>query len=116
MIPVEGVAMHLISTVAVVAIVVAGSGSALAQPAAGIQPSPYGSLFGKPPKVSAPSPLRFTVMPRLSTILQGAAKPAVVCGMTLLPGDSKIDLGFQRLVLPGSPAFTIRKVQPTTCR
>jgi hypothetical protein len=55
-------------------------------------------------------------MPRLSTIPQGAAKPAVVCGMTLLPGDSKIDLGFQRLVLPGSPAFTIRKVQPTTCR
>jgi len=47
-------------------------------------------------------------------------KPRVVCGMTLVPGDPKIDPGIalkRRPEGPGSETkYTIRTVQPSICR
>jgi hypothetical protein len=71
-------------------------------------------LFGqqkkapKPPKVdwnwrpfSAPAP---------------AQKPAVICGMTLVPGDRKVDPKMKVVPSDRGVAYALRVVPPTVCK
>lgn len=42
--------------------------------------------------------------------------PTVKCGMTMIPGDPKIDPGILKPQVRGSARFTIRAVEPALCR
>ena len=45
------------------------------------------------------------------------AKPTVVCGMTLVPADPKVDARMMRVPAPDSGVtFTLRSVQPPICK
>ena len=80
------------------------------QPRPPVQPPDQPSLPRRPSVQLRPSIERFA---------QRLAKPRVVCGMTLIPGDPTIDPGI--VVKPdprqaGNPTkYTIRPVQPTIC-
>ena len=45
------------------------------------------------------------------------AQPSVVCGMTLVPGDPKVDPKMRNVAVPDrGVTFTMRGVQPTICQ
>src|SRR4051812_9529789 len=46
---------------------------------------------------------------------EAAAKPAVVCGMTVVPADSKIDPGVAHTLKDSGVKYTLKVVQPTVC-
>jgi len=65
-----------------------------------VQPkNPFGRLFV--PATTKASPVQ---------------PPNVVCGMTLVPADPKIDTGIRHRVPENAPRFTIRTVRPEICR
>jgi hypothetical protein len=114
--------MQITAIMAFVAVVHIGSASIGAQqPADGLPPqaSPFGNLFA--PSSKPPSPPRFlfpTPTPRLNQP-QGvplAQKPAVVCGMTLIPGDPNVDPGIRHEVPEDGPKYLIRSVDSKHCR
>lgn len=88
-----------------------GSASALVRPPAkpgwdADRKNPYSRLF-KPPTL----PTAVVAPPQ-----PAAGKPEVKCGMTLIPLDPAID---PRMVVPPQPSstkFTIRAIDPPTCR
>jgi hypothetical protein len=45
----------------------------------------------------------------------GATGPRVVCGMTLVPADPKVDPKMRAEVPDRGVAFTMRAVRPTIC-
>src|ERR1044071_5475526 len=96
--------MRLTAIVGFVAAVHIGSGSVAAQqpPTNGLplQASPLGALFtsknrpGPPPRLLFPTP---------TPNVRVAAKPTVVCGLTLIPGDSNVDPGIRYEVPQDGP-------------
>jgi hypothetical protein len=55
------------------------------------------------------------VVEEVVTQINPPAAPTVVCGMTLIPGDSGIDRGIVRKP-QSNVKFTIRTLPPPTCR
>ena len=114
--------MRITAMVAFVALVPIGPASSAAQqPANGAPPSvhAFGSLFVPPSKPpSAPRFLFPTPPPALNRPQDaaGTSKPAVVCGLTLIPGDPDVDPAIGRDVPRDGPRFSIRSVVPKVCR
>ena len=103
--------MRITAIVAFVAVVHIGSTSIAAQ-----QPT---NLFA--PKSKPPSPPRFlfpTPTPTLNqpSDLRVAAKPTVICGLTLIPADPNVDPAIRHEVPEDGPRFLIRSVDPKICR
>ena len=72
------------------------------------------NLFGK----AIPTPKPPSVDWNWRPLAEGAraARPSVVCGMTLIPADPKIDPRMRVSPPAGGATFTMRAVQPTICR
>jgi hypothetical protein len=71
-------------------------------------------LFGQPKK--APNPPKVDWNWRPVAAPASAQKPAVICGMTLVPADPKVD---PRMKVPAPDrgvAFAMRTVPPTVCK
>lgn len=116
--------MRVASIVLLVAVVLAGSASMSAQQVPGGLTMPpwfptaqaansLGNLFPKPGKAASTAPLLFTT-PSLDQRVPQALR--VVCGMTLIPADPKLDAAIRHAVPENGPKFTIRTVDPQTCR
>lgn len=89
-----------------------GPASALVRPAVKFgwdvdRKNPYSRLFKTPA-----SPTAAVVTPARPA----AGKPEVKCGMTLIPIDPALDPRMVVPPLPSSTKFTIRAIDPTTCR
>ena len=87
--------------------------------AAAAQPRPadkqFGNLF-RTPTTTGPSVRLQQPQARLPKPTQPfLTPPTVVCGMTLVPGDPKIDKGIQHEA-PKTPRFSIQTIQPQVCR
>jgi hypothetical protein len=91
------------------------SSLALAQPGSPAVSKPFGDLF----RPAAPGPgVRLQLPPHVfvkRAVPPPTSKPDVVCGMTLVPGDPKMDKGIQHDT-PKNPHFSIRAVEPEVCR
>lgn len=73
---------------------------------------PFINLFGQKP---SPKPPSIDWNWRPSADQNPAAKASVVCGMTLLPADPKIDAGIRHVPDRGV-AITMRAVTPPVCK
>lgn len=74
--------------------------------------NPYGKLFEPNIPRSSGDPRS----PVSSPPATEAGSPKVVCGMTLIPADPAIDPGIAVELPNTSMRFTIRAVEPPTCR
>jgi hypothetical protein len=107
--------MRIAAFIAFVAVVHIGSASiAAGQSTNGL--APRANLLAPPSKPAAPPRYLFPTPLSQAAGAQAAAKPAVVCGMTLIPGDPKVDPGIRHEVPEGGPKFSIRSVDPKVCR
>jgi hypothetical protein len=91
-----------------VAIALLVSASAAAQ-----EFKPYTGPFGRKPVHKLPS-IDWSWRPPADQ--NQTAKASVVCGMTLIPGDPKIDPKIRANVPDRGVVFTMRAVQPTVCK
>lgn len=71
--------------------------------------NPYSRLFGEP---LPPSPR----VPSTGAPVAASTTPVVTCGMTLVPGDPKVDPGIVTRTPPANERFHSRVVEPTICR
>ena len=108
-----------VASIALVAAVLIGSASIPATAAGrGLQrKNPWANLFTGQLKVDSkrPSP------PKASLLGQRPAqRPAqafrVLCGMTLIPADPKIDAGIRHPMPENGPKFTIQTIPPPACQ
>jgi hypothetical protein len=113
--------MRLTAIVAFVAVVHIGSASIAAQQppdAETPKANPYGNLFAPPG--TPPPPQRFlfpTPAPRLAQPPAAPRQqPAVVCGLTLIPGDPNADPAIRRDATEDGTRYVIRPVDPKICR
>lgn len=80
----------------------------------------YGSFFAPTAKNAIGGPLTvqakpvFPAVPRAPST-QSSSKRAIVCGMTLLPANPKVDPAM-KVAPPKDRRFTMREVEPTICR
>lgn len=108
--------MRITPFLAFVAVVHIGSASIEAQqPANGLPPS--ANLFGKQlsPPSKPSSPPRF-LFPTPAPNVRLAPKPTVVCGLTLIPADPKLDPGIRHEVPDDGRRYSIESVDPKVCR
>src|SRR5690349_10391496 len=66
-------------------------------------PDPYRKLFVQPPPVAQRS-------------AQAAAKRKVVCGLTIIEGDTSIDSKFFVTKKSDTVDYTLRKIEPPVCK
>ena len=92
---------------------VAGALALLALPAAAqdFKPPPFFA-----PDKPAPKPPKVDWNWRPSAEWAQAARPAVVCGMTVIPADPKVDPKMRVAPPAGDTTFTMTVVPPTVCR
>jgi hypothetical protein len=113
--------MRLTAIASLVAVVLVGSASISAQqPANGWPPTASLSrnVFAPKSKPAAPHFLFPTPTPSLNqrSGARVAQKPAVVCGLTVIPGDPNVDPGIRQEVPEDGPTFSIRSVDPKVCQ
>ena len=97
----------------------AGAGATEIKPSAGL-PSPqsgaFSSVFEKPGKtaikLNLPVRIQLYVLPQPTSLQQ----PAIVCGMTLIPADPKLDAAIRHPVPEGGPTSVITILEPRDCR
>ena len=93
--------------------------AAIGEPAAqaGVTPAPelkpFGNLFGPKP---SPKPPSIDWNWRPSADQHPAAKASVVCGMTVIQADPKVDPKMRIHVPDRGVVFTMRAVPPTICK
>ena len=75
---------------------------------------PPANLFGQ--KTPAPKPPTVDWNWRPSTPQGQAAKPSVVCGMTVIPADPKIDPKIAMKPTDTGTRYTLKVVEPTVCQ
>ncbi len=79
----------------------------------------YGSLFQQPkPLAPAPKAQRSPAPPanpNSTPQAQSSVKPSVVCGMTLIPANPKIDPAM-KMPTPSNRRFPMLTMEPTICR
>jgi hypothetical protein len=120
--PLRRAPMRIAVMIAFVAVVHVGSASIAAQQSTdGLPPqaTPLGNLFAPSSKPASPPRFLFpTPNPTLNQPANArlAAKPTVVCGMTLIPGDPNVDPAIRHEVPEDGPKYLIRSVDPKLCR
>lgn len=77
--------------------------------------TPSGSYLNLSPRPAPPPRPPMQPARGLRSTMRAAASPRVVCGMTLVPGDSAVDSGIYARVTPLATQPTIRAVEPTIC-
>ena len=87
---------------------------ATAVPAGAQEFKPPANLFGQKPP--APRPPKVDWNWRPSADQNAAARPSVLCGMTLVPADPTVDPKMRVAAPERGVAFTMRVVPPTTCK
>jgi hypothetical protein len=107
----------------------AASGAAT-DPAVALRPDRFGNLFAGTPtlvpipkalSVDRPARQRLAQEMKALALVQGRAmpssqKPAIVCGMTVIPADPTIDAAIRHPIPENGPAFTMRTILPSVCR
>jgi hypothetical protein len=106
--------MRIAAFIAFVALVHIGSGPIAAQQSTNGLP-PRANLFAPSSKTAASPRSLFPTPLSQAKAAQAGKKPTVVCGMTLIPGDPKVDPGIRHEVREGGPRFSIRSVDPKVC-
>ena len=106
--------MRIAALIGCVAVVHIGSASIAAQSTNGL--APRANLLAPSSKPASPPRYLFPTPLSQAQDAQAARKPAVVCGMTLIPGDSRVDPGIRREVPERGPKFSIQSVDPKVCR
>jgi hypothetical protein len=101
----------------------ATSGAGASQPFTARQPqsrtTPYDTLFQVP---GQPRPTRDPLPDWWRTTAPFAApgtvpeRPALVCGMTVIPADPAIDPKMRREPAPDGTRYTLRTIEPPICR
>jgi hypothetical protein len=76
----------------------------------------FGSLFGKRSTPALSPPFIFTIPSLDRPAERLSQQPAVVCGMTLIPADPKLDSAIRHAVPDRGLKFAIRGVVPKDCR
>jgi len=76
--------------------------------------TPPANLFGQ--KKLAPRVPSIDWSWRPSADAKAPAQPTVVCGMTLVPADPKVDPKMKTAAPDRGVTFTLRTIQPATCR
>lgn len=107
--------MRIAAFLAFVAIIHIGSASIAAQQSTNGLP-PRANLLAPSNKPASPPRYLFPTPLSQAQAALAAKKPTVVCGMTLIPGDPKVDPGIRQEVPEGGPKFSIRSVDPKVCR
>jgi hypothetical protein len=87
---------------------------AMARPVAAQEFKPPANLFGQ--KKPAPRPPSIDWNWRPSADAKAAAKPAIICGMTVVPADPKVDPKMTVAAPERGVTFTMRAVRPTICK
>ena len=77
--------------------------------------APRANLFAQSSKPATPPRYLFPTPLSQAQDARAATTPTVVCGMTLIPGDPKVDPGIRRDV-PEGAKYSIRPVDPKVCR
>jgi hypothetical protein len=85
-----------------------------AAPAAAQDFKPPANLFEQ--KKPAQNPPRIDWSWRPPADKTSTAKPAVVCGMTLIPADPKVDARMRVPAADSGVTFTLRSIQPPICK
>jgi hypothetical protein len=81
------------------------------------QSNPFGNLFAGRAKVPVkPSTIFKTPLVNTRLAQSPAQQSSVVCGMTLIPADPKVDAAIRHIVPENGRQFTIRTIQPQICR
>ena len=83
-------------------------------PAAAREFKPSANLFGQ--KAPAPKPPKVDWNWRPPVDEAQPAGPSVVCGMTVIPADPKIDPKIRVAPSNTGVTFTMRAIQPTVCK
>jgi hypothetical protein len=83
-------------------------------PAAAQEFKPTPNLFGQ--KAPAPKPPKIDWNRRPSAGPDAPATPTIVCGMTMIPADPKIDPKMKVAPPDRGVVFTMRTVQPSICK
>lgn len=83
-------------------------------PAAAQEFKPPANLFGQKTPVPKPPKVDWSWRPSAETAQP--AKPAVVCGMTVIPADPKVDPKMRVAPRDTGVAFSMRVVEPTICK
>jgi hypothetical protein len=87
---------------------------ALAVPAAAQEFKPQVNLFEQKKPAQKPPPIDWNWRPPADAA--STAKPSVVCGMTLVPADPKVDARMRVAPPDSGVTFTLRSVQPKICK
>ena len=74
---------------------------------------PFGNPFGQKPSPKPPS-IDWNWRPPVDQ--SPSAKASVVCGMTLVPADPKVDPKMRVTVPDRGVVFTMKVIQPTICK
>jgi hypothetical protein len=75
---------------------------------------PPTNLFGQKAPAEKPPKVDWNWRPSADSV--AASKPTVVCGMTLLPADPKVDAKMRVESPERGVAFTMRTVPPAVCK
>lgn len=95
-------------------LIVAGLALLAAGPAAAQDFKPPANLFEQKKPSQTPPKIDWNWRPPADKT--SAAKPAVVCGMTLVPADPKVDAKMRVPAPDSGVTFTLRSIQPTICK
>jgi hypothetical protein len=84
-----------------------------------VKPPPLHSqpwnLFGVPRKTSKTTTPTLVSVPSLQPP-PPTTRPAVVCGLTLIPADSSLDAAIRRPLPTNDALFAMRSIVPTECQ
>jgi hypothetical protein len=86
---------------------------AMSLPAAAQDFKMKGDLFGQ--KKPAPKPPKVDWNWRSLTQARAAAEPSVICGMTVVPADPRIDPKIRMAPPANGVTFAMKVIEPTVC-
>jgi hypothetical protein len=95
-------------------LLIAGLALLAAGPAAAQDIKPPANLFEQKKPAQKPPKIDWNWRPPADKT--STAKPAVVCGMTLVPADPKVDAKMRVPAPDSGLTFTLRSIQPTICK
>ena len=96
-------------------LIVAGALALVAvAPAAGQEFTPKADLFGQKKPAQPPPKVDWNARPAADP--NAPAQPKVVCGMTIVPADPKIDPGMAQKPKETGVRYTLKAVEPTVCK
>lgn len=75
----------------------------------------FGGQPGPSPKAPTPAPPLFGVKPQPQPPMPSQQAPRVVCGMTLVPTDPKLDPKIRRVPPQNGVKFSMKRLSPPIC-